>query len=377
MAFLGACESIGYYAHVTGGQLKLLADRQPVGSVLEGLEDGSELKERLLLSQRLLDFAESELALEVGGRYRSYVDVNREAVVWNLFAAPELSLDAHTWCYPFVGCAPYRGYFSRDRAEKYRARLESSGLETYVGRVSAYSTLGWFDDPLLSTFMDMSETEFVELLFHELAHSRVWVRNDATFNESYASFVGREGLKYWLEAEGRPTAFDAHREEARGWLAARRLLETTREQLAKIYDSPVEDAEKRRLKRVVIEAVAGCLETRADDTGLDGYRRLVPRLNNAYLASLATYSDLLWVFEGIFEDVGRDWPRFHARVEELARQSPDSRARSIEASGQDQVTTHRDDDGTEEIQCEALSGHGLDRELAGAEHDDIGGRRHR
>jgi predicted aminopeptidase len=366
---LGGCETIGYYTHVAGGQLKLLADRRPVDEVLEDLDDETPLKARLTMSQQVLEYAESELALEVGGRYRSYVDVERSAVVWNLFAAPELSLEAHTWCYPFVGCAPYRGYFTRERAEQYAGKLESSGLETYIGRVSAYSTLGWFDDPLLSTFMDLSEAEFVELLFHELAHSRVWIKGDATFNESYASFVGREGLRRWLESQGRDAEFDAHENGQQAWLRARRLLERAREGLTTIYESDIGDQEKRAEKERVFAAAGGCLEDYARETGNDGYRNLIERLNNAYLASLATYSDLVPAFAALFLEEAGDWARFHGRVESLGELDEAGRRRW---SSEEQVTAERNDDGADQIQCEALSGHGFDGESTGAEHDDVG-----
>jgi predicted aminopeptidase len=372
---LAGCESIGYYTHVAGGQLRLLADRKPVEAVIGDLDPEAPLARRLALSQQVLAFAESELALDVGRRYHSYVDLDRTAVVWNLFAAPELSLEPHTWCYPFVGCAPYRGYFSRERAERYRAKLAASGFDTYVGEVTAYSTLGWFNDPLLSTFIDMPEAEFVELLFHELAHSRVWVKGDATFNESYASFVGREGLKYWLESQGRAGEFEAHETAQGNWLAARHLLERTRDRLRDVYESDLDPGRKRAGKARILDAVAGCLRSYADHTGVDGYRRLTERLNNAYLASLATYSDLVPAFDALFVEVGRNWQAFHERVAELSRQTDEDRQRWIESS-QEEIAAKGDDGGADEIECKALSSHGLDGETAGAVHDDIGGGRH-
>jgi len=378
-AFLcGGCESIGYYAHLTGGQLDLLMKREPVDKVVDGLKDEQDetLRTRLLASQNVLDFAENDLGLEVGGRYRSYVDVGREAVVWNVFAAPELSLEAHTWCYPFVGCAPYRGYFDREKALGYARRLESELLETHLGSVSAYSTLGWFDDPLLSTFIDMPELDFVELLFHELAHSRIWVKGDATFNESFASFVGREGLRDWLSAQGRQDEFAVYLSGQRGWRAARALLDQTRDELEAVYAGDLDDDGKLEAKQTILEATAACLEAHSTATGVAGYRRLIPLLNNAYLASLATYSDKVPAFAAIFAEEDGDWNRFYARVEALAALDDDARQRILVRSGQEQVAADGDDDGANEIQCESLPGHGLDGEPSGAEHDDVRSGRH-
>ena len=379
LLLLGGCESIGYYAHVTGGQLALLNARQPVDEVIAGLGESEDpaLKARLITSQQILEFAERELGLPVGDRYRSYVDLDREAVVWNLFAAPRLSLEAHTWCYPFVGCAPYRGYFARDKAEGYRARLEADGLETYLGRVSAYSTLGWFDDPLLSTFIDMREPEFIELIFHELAHSKVWIKGDTTFNESFASFVGRQGLESWLLSEGQSDVLEQHLAREQGWSAVVDLLMLARTRLEDVYGSDADDARKLSLKKQTLDATADCLLAHAEKSGDPGYGRLVERLNNAYLASLATYSDFVGVFEQMFREEAGDWERFYARVTALAEVDSAARARLLDESGQEQVAATGDDHRADQIQCEALTGHGLDGELLGAVDDDVGGSRHR
>ena len=380
------CASIGYYAHVSSGQLSLLSKREPVEQVIASLEGESdaaaaELSERLQLSQQLLRFAHRELSLDVGGRYSTYVALNRDAVVWNLVAAPELSLTAYTWCYPFVGCAPYRGYFEREKAELARAKLAAEGLDTYVGGVSAYSTLGWFDDPILSTFVDLSEPDFVELLIHELAHSRIWVKDDAPFNESFASFVGRAGARAWYVAAERAAEYEAHLASESAWTRARDLLEETRMALAAAYDTAQPDAWKRSAKSRILDAAAGCLAQLSEATGDDRYRRLVPRLNNAYLASLATYSDQQPAFAILFVDAGGDWEVFFEAVDVLASLSAAERQARVEAliarSGEDQVTANGNDQGTEQIQCEALPGHGFDAELTRREHDDIGGGRDR
>jgi predicted aminopeptidase len=380
---LGGCQTIGYYAHVAGGQLTLLVDREPVDKVLARLDenphpdpDARAFRDRLLLSQKVLAYAQDTMHLPVGGRYRSYVDLHRDAVVWNLFAAPPLSLSPHEWCYPFVGCAPYRGYFDADRAERARSRLAREGLETYVGPVAAYSTLGWFNDPLLSTFMDLDEPDFVELLLHELAHSRVWVHGDATFNESFATFVGAEGTRRWFERQDRMDELAARRARSAGARRARAILEETRAALSRVYDSGMDDTRKQRAKTTVLTRASDCLDDLSDATGNDAYRRLAGRLNNAYLASMATYSDDVPAFAVLFDAAGEDWQTFFSEVDALARRDASVRTAELARLREEYVGAQGDDDGTDEVQCQALPGHGLDGEATGAEDDDVRGRGH-
>jgi predicted aminopeptidase len=369
---LGGCATLGYYAHVSAGQLRLMSEREPVEDVLASLEGRTDeeavrLAERLELSRQVLAFAEQTLGLESGGRYESFVELDREAVVWNLFAAPELSLTPFTWCYPFVGCAPYRGYFNRNRAEQDRARLAGDGYETYVGGVLAYSTLGWFDDPILSTFLDLSEGDFVELLLHELAHSRVWVKGDAGFNESFASFVGRQGAREWFRSQQRLKDFEAYLVEEAAWTRAQTVLEETRAALTDVFEAEASDERKRAEKARVLTAAGACLEDLATVTGIEGYRQLVPRLNNAYLASLATYSDQVPAFATLFSEADDNWSEFFQRVDDLGRLDDSirqARMGELVRSAEDQVATQGDGDRADEVQCEALAGHGFDAELA-------------
>lgn len=376
---LGGCASLSYYSHLASGQMGLLGAREPVARVLARLEaadagdEDPALAERLRLSQRVLDFAEAELDLEVGGRYRSYVDLEREAVVWNLFAAPALGVEAHTWCYPLVGCAPYRGYFNREMADAEQARMAAKGFDTYLGAVSAYSTLGWFDDPLLSTFINLSDSDLVELLIHELAHSRVWVRGDVTFNESFASFVGRAGLRAWHEAAGSAAEFEAHLDGERTWRAAEGMLLRARETLAAVYGSALPETQKLERKGALLAAAGACLAAAGRKTGNDGYRRLGEKLNNAYLASLSAYADRIPAFAVLFDQAGGSWPAFYLQVLELAGLGDEARAAALEGLAEQHPAAAGDDEGADEIECEAFSGHGLDAEVPGAEHDYVGG----
>jgi predicted aminopeptidase len=366
------CQTVAYYSHAALGQWRVLTGREPVAEVLETLaprrdEDPAAalLYDRLTYSQAALDFAARELALDPDGRYRTYVHLDRPAVVWNLFAAPPLSLEPYRWCYPIVGCAPYRGYFDLEFAERRAAALGRQGLETYLGPVPAYSTLGWFDDPLLSTFITWPEADLAALLFHELAHGVVWASGDVAFNESFATFVGREGLTAWLGSRGRLDELDARREAA----AARRrlltLLQRTRQALQQVYASALTEDAKLSAKRRVLDAVTGCYADARERFGDGRYDLLMSGLDNARLVSVATYEDLVPAFAELFESVDRDWRAFYERVRALAAEDVERRRELLGVSGDQQVAHARNDHRADEVECQPLAGHLLDAEAAG------------
>ncbi|MEQ8859579.1 MAG: aminopeptidase [Pseudomonadales bacterium] len=369
MSAMAGCQTIGYYSHAVLGQWRVLSGRQPVTQVLTALDGrddarSRQLREQLTLSQKVLDFAETELGLDVGRRYRTYVDLKRPAVVWNLFAAPPLSLQPHTWCYPIVGCAPYRGYFDEALAQRHAAVLAAQGLETYVAPVPAYSTLGWFADPLMSSFIGWPEPDLAELLFHELAHGVVWVPGDVAFNESFATFVGRRGLSEWLVGQGRVDLLEDRRDAAlaRGRLLD--LLERTRAQLAAVYDGDADREHKLEAKARILSALDACYEGHRDGLGGGRYDALMDGLDNARLVSIATYEDQVPAFAGLFDEAGGRWPAFFDRVRGLAELDDPARRAAL-GSGDEQVADAGDDDGSHEIQCESLARHLLDGETPG------------
>ncbi|MEZ5558841.1 MAG: aminopeptidase [Pseudomonadales bacterium] len=374
---LGGCQTLGYYGHLTLGQLGLVRQREPVADVLRRLDAEPapsprdlELRQRLRLSQDVLAFAHDRLALDVGGRYRTYVALHEPYVVWNLFAAPELSLEPHRWCYPLLGCAPYRGYFSRARAERAGAALRERGMDVYLGGVAAYSTLGWFADPLLSTFIYWPEDELAALLLHELAHGVVWVRDDVAFNESFATFVAREGLAEWRRDRQLPPAPQGA--DGSAWPRLRNLLLTLRARLDLAYRESADDGARRAAKSRLIAAARECYLAQRGALGGGRYDAVMAQLNNALLLSIATYEDLVPAFAALFAAEGGDWPAFYRAVQALGRTEAAQRRQRLAASGNQQVADARDDEGADEVQCEALSGHGFDAEAAGAVHDDVG-----
>lgn len=322
----GGCAAFQYFTQAAAGQLEVLRTSRPVQSVITHPDTGEALRDRLLIAEDIVEFAGSDLGFDTGNAYRRYAAIERPFVVWNLFAAPPLSLDGRRWCYPFVGCVPYRGYFDRHAALRAEARLERRGYETYVAGVSAYSTLGWFDDPLLSTFIEWSEPRLAELLLHEISHRRVWVRNDAAFNESFATFAGETGARLWFWKTGREAGFERHLASREGWQRLRTLLLATRAQLESVYRKGGD--EQLREKHRVLEAFRHCYRQHRPLLGGGAFDGLVEAVNNAYLGAFGTYIDWYPAFEALYRRTG-GWAAFLVAVDALARLAPEERTAAL------------------------------------------------
>ena len=318
------CSTLGYYGQAVAGHVELLNRARPVS---EWLADGATppaLRERLQLSQRLRDFAVGELELPDNASYRAYADLARSAAVWNVVAAPELSLTLETWCFPVLGCVAYRGYFDRAAADAMATALAAQGLEVSVYGVPAYSTLGWTNwlggDPLLSTFASWPEGELARMIFHELAHQVAYAADDTPFNESFATAVERIGLRRWLDGH----AGDAARRESARFEARRRdfreLTLRVREQLDTVYRSALDDAAKRARKAELMAALRAehAALKRERWEGYTGYDAWFSRANNASLGVLGAYNEWVPAFERLFEREGGDFARFYAEVRRLA-----------------------------------------------------------
>lgn len=332
---VAGCGTVGYLAQSVQGHLSLVHQARPVDRWLADDTIPEPLRERLVLSQRIRDFAVAELALPDNRSYRSYADLGRPAAVWNVVAVPELSLTLKTWCFPVVGCVGYRGYYDRAQAEAFAEGLRQAGYEVRVYGVPAYSTLGRLDwlggDPLLNTFIRYPEGELARLIFHELAHQIVYVKDDTTFNESFATAVERLGVQRWLDQHASPTVreeyerFDARR---RDFLA---LTLRYRARLAEVYAGPGSDDDKRRGKAEVLAAMrAEHARLKAGPwEGFAGYDRWFEEANGASLAVLAAYTELVPGFEQLFVSGGQSFARFYDAVRELARQPRDERRRAL------------------------------------------------
>lgn len=296
-ALLAGCETLSYYGQAAGGQLALMARAQPIAEVAAD----PALRRRLDLATAIRDFATRELALPESNAYRSYAALDRPYALWNVVAAPEFSLAPVLSCFPVAGCVAYRGYYAKSRAERYAQARRDEGYDVIVYGVPAYSTLGWFDDPLLSTFIGYPEADLARLMFHELAHQVVYVRDDSTFNESFAVVVEREGLRRWLAAQGKKP------EPVR--VLGPQIAEA-RAKLAALYRSRLAPEAMRERKREVMESLRPLVER------LPALEGQLP--NNAFLAAYATYNDLVPMFEKLLAEEGGDLRAFYARVKKLA-----------------------------------------------------------
>lgn len=330
LSFLSsACETLSYYGQAARGQVSLLVARRSIDAVVADPATDDRLRTRLKLVQSARRFAAFELKLPLGKRYASYVDVGRRHVVWNVFAAPELSLAPRQWCYPIVGCAPYRGYFAESNAQNYARRMQEEGWEVYVGGVAAYSTLGWFDDPILSTFIDYSEADLVGLIFHELSHSLIFVKGDAVFNESFATFVEHEGLARWFATKPPSSAFQAFEAERQRRHQFTEFLLRYRRQFEALYRSQRADDAKRVEKQRLFDLLRSEYAERRADFGV-GYQRYVDELNNARLATIATYHTWVPAFRKLYEQ-SADLDEFFVRVRALSELDFDTRRAELQA----------------------------------------------
>jgi predicted aminopeptidase len=305
--FLSGCESTRYYAQAIGGHLGVVRASRPIETWLADPDTPQDLRTRLELARGIREFASRELGLPQNGSYGAYADLGRPFVAWNVYAAPVFSTEPKKECFPFTGCVAYRGFFSEADARRHAETLRLAGNDAYVGGVPAYSTLGWFDDPLLSTFIRYPDAQLARLLFHELAHQVAYARDDTTFNESFAVAVEEEGVRRWLRAQGREAEFAAFQaaQGRRRALAAR--VEAMRRRLEALYRSDVPLEEKRRVKAAEFAAL------RAE------YGSIVPAdPNNAFLVSIAVYTELVPRFEQLLAESGGDLPAFYKRVRQLA-----------------------------------------------------------
>lgn len=321
LAGVSGCADLGYLTQSLGGHLALLEQARPIDDWLADPATPEALRERLRLAQRLREFAVTELHLPDNASYRRYADLHRSAAVWNVVAAPELSLALKTWCYPLFGCAAYRGYFHSADAQHEAQRLRTAGWEVTVYGVPAYSTLGWSNwlggDPLLSTFVLGPKGELARLIFHELAHQEAYARGDTTFNESFATTVERVGVQRWQAATGVSIEDPAAAARRRDFRA---LTGQARDALLRLYDSDLSDDAKRERKAEVMARMRqayALLKARRWD-GYAGYDAWFANANNASLGLLAAYDGLVPAFERLLARLGGDLPRFYAEVRRLA-----------------------------------------------------------
>ena len=335
------CSSIGYYAKSVNGHLAIVESARPVVDWLADPQTPDALKERLRLARRIRDFAVRELKEPDNASYRRYADLQRRAAVWNVVAAPELSLTLKTWCFAVVGCVGYRGHYVEADAEAEASGLRADGLEASVYGVPAYSTLGalpfdWLADPLLNTFIDYPEGELARLIFHELAHQVAYAKGDTEFNESFATAVERIGGERWRVGQAGPEAREAYaRLEARR-RDFRQLTSAYRGRLDALYRSAASDEAKRAAKAMLYAAMGDDYAALKQGrwNGYAGYDGWFARANNASLGVLAAYDALVPAFERLFAAEGGDFERFYAAVRRLASLDDNAvRRRALDQQG--------------------------------------------
>jgi predicted aminopeptidase len=327
---LCACSSVGYYAHLAHGEGALQLARRPVARVVADPTVDANLKARLQLALQARAFASDRLGLPRNRSYTSYADLHRGYAVWNVFAAAEFSLAPFEHCFPIAGCVAYRGYYDRVRAENFAAQLRARGLETWVGGVAAYSTLGFFADPILNTMLRWDDDDLAGTIFHELAHQRLYVKGDTEFNESFATFVQREGLRAWRAERGLPPADDAasaHAEEFN------ELVLATRERLQALYDSGAAPDAMRARKQAEIARLradyAQLRDTRwhgdrAYDAWFDG------EINNARLLPFGLYHRWVGAFAALYKKQQNDWSAFYTAAAAIGKAAAPQRVRLLQ-----------------------------------------------
>ncbi len=313
-ALLNGC----YYAQAVRGHFDLMGKREPIEDVIAAPGTTDELARRLRLVQEAREFAITELKLPDNDSYRSYADLERDHVVWNVFATPEFSVEPKTWCYPVAGCVSYRGYFSEERATREAAKLSRQGYDVATGGASAYSTLGRFDDPVLNTMMRWDDARLVAVLFHELAHQVLYVKGDTGFNESFASAVEEFGIERWLEFRDDAAAMSRY-------LASRDLRRTTmtlvaaaRNDLETYYSETIDDDEKRLLKEHRLDLLQQDVADAMRAAGRDPTDWLDGKLNNARLVPMNLYEGRLEEFRSLMVGCDGDFECFYAESEALA-----------------------------------------------------------
>ena len=328
------CQTLGYYAQAVTGQMELWREARPVGRILQDPAIEPELQARLERALVIREFASRELALPDNDSYRVYADVGRPFVVWNVFATEEFSLRPREWCFPIAGCVAYRGYFSESQAQRFADQLRGQNLDVFVGGVPAYSTIGWFDDPLLNTFLHYPEPQLARLIFHELAHQVFYVAGDTTFNESFATTVELEGMERWLTAEGTASQrrdYGSMRTYQRGFLD---LVAFYRNRLEALYLLELPEEEKRLRKvETLADMKLAYLALKDSWGGFAGYDRFFEgELTNAHFVPVASYADLVPDFRRMLAASGNDLERFYAEVRVLGKLEPEARRARLRAS---------------------------------------------
>lgn len=326
------CAQLGYYAHLAQGHVKLLAARESIHKILEDSSRDDKLRQQLSAVRRARHFAIEILKLPDNGSYQHYADLRRPYALWNVLATPEFSLNPVESCFPIAGCVAYRAYYDPARAHKLADQYRAQGYDVDIGGVPAFSTLGWFRDPVLNTMMHWSETVLIGTLFHELAHQRLYLADDTAFNESFARFVEQEGLRHYFSLHEDALPNRAQRRLRSQQFTA--LVLSTRRTLASVYQLPLSTAAMRARKKAAFEQLKADYETLRDtqwngDGDYDDW--FAQELNNASLLPFGLYDEWVPAFSALFQASGHDWEKFYATCRDLGRMDRSARQEQMKA----------------------------------------------
>jgi predicted aminopeptidase len=326
------CSSIQYYGQSIQGQLEVLQKRRPIEDILLQDDISSQFRNKLNTILKLRQFSIEELNLPENDSYLSYADLEREHVIWNIFANEEFSLEPQSWCYLIVGCLSYRGYFSKTKAEQHALQLKEQSYDVYLGGVSAYSTLGWFDDPVLNTMLRWSETYLATVMFHELAHQQLYIKDDTEFNESYADAVAHIGVMKWLEQQRNQDKIQKYLQSQQQEKAFVTLVLRYKLLLDELYNSSMDIAIKRKQKQILLIKLVTEYDELAKKWDKDPYKDwLTHDLNNAKLASIVTYRKYVPAFLDIYKKLEKDLNQFYSFSKSLSNCKPMKRKEILES----------------------------------------------
>lgn len=331
VVLLVGCSNVGYYSQAVGGHVRLMLAREPIEKLLADEATPDELRGKLRTLVDARQFAIERLQLPDNDSYGSYVETGRDAVTWNVVAAEEFSLKARTWCFPVAGCVSYRGYFDKADAEQYAARLADENYDVSVGGASAYSTLGWFDDPVLDTMLRGGDVRYVGTLFHELAHQVLYIKDDSNFNEAFATFVEQQGMRLWLAERGEGERIEIYNASQARVVEFLALLKQTRDALQTIYAQELPEEAMRQAKQAAFDDMRSDYESLKQEWGgYGGYDNWFKReLNNARLVAVSTYRRDVPAFQMMYDEAGQDMSAFFDLARQVGKLPYEERRRRI------------------------------------------------
>lgn len=310
------CSTIEYYTQSVKGQFEIIQKSVPLDQLLVKRNLPEKIRTQLADVREIRNFATSDLGLPDNNSYRRYADLGREYVVWNVFASPELAMENREWCYLIIGCLGYRGYFAKNDAIKLSTELEDQGYDVFVGGVSAYSTLGWFADPVLNTMLHWDTTYLAKVIFHELAHQKVYIKNDTDFNEAFADTVALTGVERWLKKYGSPQSIaEFNQKQAREDIFVDLVLRY-RKRLDVLYHSSLDDKIKLQRKNVILQEMVNEYQkvrsSWGNDTTYDTWFAM--GINNAKLMAVVTYRQLVPAFKKFLQATGNNLDLFYKLI---------------------------------------------------------------